>query len=330
MIARLSICLLLAVSGLAQSAPTAKETTAGSPVATDHQPAVVDPMDAAHELLKARKYTDAAAAYHDIVLRDPSAMRAHLGLMQSLLHSAKIEEAEEAAKSALAALPNSPPVHAAYGDVEFRAGKFAEAEAQYRAALKLDDTSSRGWFGLGRMYDMLSMHKHAQDAYSRAHSYDPDDQEIFRYWANSLPYAERLAAYKKRAGDHPQGREGDYIKLLSAAVQKKPWVLASEIKPTEIKMLPYGRELTGVYDINRDGPMTISKGYGLQVKFNDRASAVLLLDTGAGGITIGRKLAEKAGAVKIADTFMFGIGDQGAVGSAAQLAGLHRQLERLP
>lgn len=314
MIARLFVCILLAGSGLAQSAPAAKETTAASPAVTDHQPAVVDPMEAAQGLLKARKYTDAATAYREIVLKDPSAMRAHLGLMESLLRSAKIEDAEEAAKSALAALPNSPPVHAACGDVEFRAGKFAEAEAQYRAALKLDDTSSRGWFGLGRMYDMLSMHKHAQDAYSRAHSYDPGDREIFRYWAASLPYAERLAAYKKHSGDHPQGREADYIKMLEQVVNKKPWVLASEIKQTEIKMLPHGRKMAAVNDIDSD-PRHIFKGYGVEVKFNDRGSAVLLVDTGAGGITIGRKLAEKIGAVRIADTYIFGIGDQGGIDS---------------
>jgi predicted aspartyl protease len=53
----------------------------------------------------------------------------------------------------------------------------------------------------------------------------------------------------------------------------------------------------------------------VQVKFNDRASATLLVDTGAGGITIGRKLAEKAGAIKIANAKIGGIGDQGAVDS---------------
>jgi predicted aspartyl protease len=40
-----------------------------------------------------------------------------------------------------------------------------------------------------------------------------------------------------------------------------------------------------------------------------------LLDTGASGITIGRKLAEKAGAVKIAQSWIDGIGDQGPVPS---------------
>jgi len=91
-------------------------------------------------------------------------------------------------------------------------------------------------------------------------------------------------------------------------------VLVNEIKPMEIKMPQFGRKVEYVYDVDRS-PKTISKGYGLQVKFNDRASADLLLDTGAGGITIGRKLAERAGAIKIADTWIGGIGDKGNVES---------------
>jgi predicted aspartyl protease len=120
---------------------------------------------------------------------------------------------------------------------------------------------------------------------------------------------------KKIAGAHPTEAEANRIAYLTAVSQKKPWALASELKPSEIKIQPYGRQDAYVNDVNRDGPAKISKGYGLQVKFNDRASAVLLLDTGADGITIGRKLAEKAGAVRIADTRIFGIGDKGPVES---------------
>ncbi|HST78243.1 MAG TPA: tetratricopeptide repeat protein, partial [Verrucomicrobiae bacterium] len=126
-------------------------------------------MDAARSMLKARKYADATAAFRSIVDKDPAAMHAEIGLMQSLVRSGKIEDAEGAGKRALAVLPNSPPIHAEVGDVEFRAGKFAEAEAEYRACLKLDDTSARGWFGMGRIYEMLSMRKHAKDAYANAH-----------------------------------------------------------------------------------------------------------------------------------------------------------------
>jgi predicted aspartyl protease len=129
---------------------------------------------------------------------------------------------------------------------------------------------------------------------------------------NTLPYAEQLEQFKKM--DFDADEKSNRQRLLTALAAKKPWVLASEIKPMEIKMPHYGRKVEYSYDIDRS-PTTISTGYGLQVKFNDRASADLLLDTGAGGITIGRKLAERAGAVKIADTWIGGVGDKGGVES---------------
>src|SRR6185437_13497198 len=314
MISRCFLFVALAGVCLAQTQPTTTETSSKNTTAAEHQPAAADPVDVAQAMMHDGKYVEAAAAFRGILDKDPSLMRAHVGLMRSLLRTGKIEDAEEAARKAVAVLPNSPPVHAMFGDVEFRAGKFAEAEAEYRACLKLDETSARGWFGLGRMYEMLSMRKHAKDAYANAHDFDPKDEEIFEHWLRFLSPAQSLEAMKKWSGDHSD-RESDYLKFLNAEVEKKPWVLVGEPKAQDIKMLPYGRHLAGVYDINRDGPMNISKGYGLEVKFNDRASAVLLADTGAGGITIGRKLAEKAGAVKIANTFIFGIGDQGGVES---------------
>jgi len=114
--------------------------------------------------------------------------------------------------------------------------------------------------------------------------------------------------------DFDAGEKANRQRLLTALAEKKPWVLASEIKPMEIKMPHYGRKVEYTNDVDRS-TATISKGFGLQVKFNDRVSAELLLDTGAGGITIGRKLAERAGAVKIADTWIGGIGDKGGIES---------------
>ena len=120
-----------------------------------------------------------------------------------------------------------------------------------------------------------------------------------------------------RSGEYPTEGQTNRLKFASAIAEKKPWVLSGAVRPTEIKMPPIGKELMGVYDISRSAPMNVSTGFGLQVKFNDRASADLLLDTGASGIAIGTKLAEKAGAVKIADTKIYGLGDQGAVASYA-------------
>jgi predicted aspartyl protease len=201
------------------------------------------------------------------------------------------------------------------GDIHFRSGNFAESEKEYRAALKLDGKSSQATLGMARMMEMVSMNKRASAMYGKAHDLDPDDSHIFHAWLATLPLGEQLEPLKKYAGDHPGERDANHLKFLESYGKKKLWSLDGEIKPTEIKMLPFGRELSYVEDIRRNGPMTISKGYGLSVKFNDKASSVLLLDTGAGGITIGRRLAEKIGAVKIVDTFIGGIGDDGPIPS---------------
>src|SRR5258708_24391889 len=93
---------------------------------------------------------------------------------------------------------------------------------------------------------------------------------------------------------------------LEAVAQKKPWRLLSEIKPTAIDIMLYGRNMVDAGW--GTGAKPIGRGFALSVKFNDRASASLLLDTGASGIVIGRKLAEGAGVVKIGDTYLGGIG----------------------
>src|SRR6185437_6851427 len=311
MIGRFFVFLLVAAACAAQT--TTQPTGVSAKVPEKSQPAALDPLDAARSMMKEGKYLEAAGAFRVILDKDPAAMHAHVGLMRSLVRMGKIADAEEAGKKALAALPNSPVIHAAFGDVEFRAGKFSQAESEYRACLKVDETSSRGWFGMARLYEMLSMRQHAKQAYAQAYSFDPNDEQIFEHWLDSLPYAEQLQELKKHAGEHPTDREQAEIKLLTAVSQKKPWVLAGNVEKAELKMLPYGRELAAIDTPNRIGAQQVSKGYGLQLKFNDRAGATLLLDTGADGVTIGRKLAEKAGVVKIADTYFGGLGDSGPV-----------------
>jgi Tfp pilus assembly protein PilF/predicted aspartyl protease len=307
----LVLCFLASAAAqtVADNVKPATPAPASSTAAT-----AADPLHDAQALMNKRQFIEAAAAFQAVLEKNPASPEAHAGLVHSLLRGRKIDEAGEAARKALAAAPSSAIVHAAAGDVAFRVGKFAETEAEYRAALKLDPNSARAQFGMGRMLRMVSMNKRAKDAFAKAHQLDPGDEQITEEWMETLSYAEQLEAVKKSAVDHGANEEANRIGYLSAIAQKKPWVLASEFKAAEIKMLPYGRELADVYDVAR-GPKTIGKGFGLQLKFNDRASATLLLDTGAGGITIGRKLAEKAGAVRIAETRIGGIGDQGPVPS---------------
>ncbi len=253
---------------------------------------------------------EAAAAFKAIIAKDPTSAEAQAGLTRSLLRARKIDEAEVAAKNAVVAVPKSAAVQAAFGDVGFRTGHFLDAESGYRTALQLDPNSARGWFGMGRMYDMVSMHLQAKGAFARAHQLDPDDSQIQESWMESLPYAEQLEVLKKSSSE--SGRRKGRIAFLEAAVTKKPWELVGEIRRAEIGMSRYGRSEASA---GQTGSAPIAVGFGLDVKFNNRASAVLLLDTGASGITIGNKLAEKAGVVKFADSFFGGIGDKGPVQS---------------
>lgn len=318
---RVFLLLFLAAGAAGQTStespkPSVTEVANVAPAAAAKPEATAaDPVAAGLALITAGKYADAAKAFQALVEKDATLAEAQSGLMESLLRSRQIEDAQAAMTKALAAVPQSALVHATAGDIQFRSGDFGQAEAEYRAALKLDAKSPKGTFGMAKMMEMVSLNKRASAMYAKAHELDPENSHMFHAWLDTLPRREQLEALKKFAADHPSERDANHLKFLQTSGDKKLWSLDGEIKPTEIKMLPYGRELSYVEDIRRDAPRAISKGYGLSVKFNDKASATLLLDTGAGGITIGRKLAEKAGAVKIADTFIGGIGDEGSVQS---------------
>jgi tetratricopeptide (TPR) repeat protein/predicted aspartyl protease len=314
---RFLLAIALSTSVWSQNTVTADNTkapAASGPASTVS--ATADPLAAAKDLLKERKFEEAATAFRTIVANTPDMAEAHAGLLKSLVRAGKLEEAQDAAKQATAALPQSALIQAAAGDVAFRAAHFSDAEKNYRTAVKLDPGSARGWFGIARISKMVSMRRQAQSIFAKAHELDPRDEQIYDAWVNSLPRSQELDAWKKHAGDHPGYREDNIIKVLTETAQKEPWVLASGIKPSEIKMALVGRKLDATNDvggITSNGPIHVANGFGLQVKFNDRASATLLLDSGADGITIGNKLAEKVGVKKIADSAFGGIGDKGPV-----------------
>ena len=307
----------------AQTTVTADNSKSTPPAEPAAKSAAADPLISANALLKSRKFTDAAAAFKAIIEKDPASASAHAGLMRSFLRSRQFHEAQEAGKKAIQAVPSSALVHATFGDVSFRIGEMSDAENEYKAALKLDSNSVRGLYGMAKLYHMLSMYKHAKDAVTKAHELDPSDREITQAWLETLPRVERYEVYETTLGKQDAGETAaampeddedelpEAAKILKAMSEKKPWVVVGGVRPVQLKMDPYGRELAAV-DIskaNQGGAMARAKGFSLQARFNDRVGATLLLDTGASGILIGSKLAEKAGAVKIADTAFRGVGE---------------------
>lgn len=274
-------------------------------------PATESPLSEARQLFRHAGFRGAAAAFRKVIEAQPSA-EAYSGLVRSLLKADDVKAAEESSQSALAALPGSALVHAARGDVYFRRGLIPQAEEEYRAALKLDDQSSRAWLGQGKVDAVYTRHTRAKAAIAKAHELDPDDGDAFYEWAIRLPYPDNVAGLERHLAEfhnepEEERREREYTEFVKAIAGRKVWVPVREVARTEIKM-----------DLLTIGSSLAHRGYGLRVRLNDRATVTLLLDTGSSGVTITRKLAEKIGASKLSEQALEGVGKSGpAVGYKA-------------
>ena len=224
-----------------------------------------------------------------------------------MLRQQKLDEAMDAVNAALAPPANAAALLAAKGDVQFRRGEMSDAEVSYLTAKKLDPKEVHAYLGLARLYGSYSLYRRAYDQLQSAHEIAPDDIEVQRAWLRMLPRKERLAAMEAYlGGPHPDDEEEtkwmtEYLGFLKATVDKPVHAcrLISKVEQTETKLeTMYGQDIHRV------------RGIGLSVRLNDR-NAHLLLDTGAGGIMVNRKLAEKAGLTPISAVHYGGVGDKG-------------------
>jgi predicted aspartyl protease len=168
------------------------------------------------------------------------------------------------------------------------------------------DVDAREYLGLAQIYYATSNNKRASDALKQAYKLDPDDPDIERDYMDTLTRSERLKFLKdylsRQTNDDAEEHTG---------LQHELSILEDEIA----KAGPHCRLTTKLtqtetpLEILREDPVHI-RGYGLRVKFNG-ASAKLMLDTGAGGILIDKKIAEKAGIKKVLEIETKGIGDKG-------------------
>ena len=266
-----------------------------------------DELSAADTLFKQGKFQESATAYSEILKKNGSSSQAFAGAVKSYLKADDVKAADENSRQALAALPQSALAHAMRGDVYFRQAVLPESEREYRAALILDDKCARAWLGIGRIDSVTSYHHTARQAFTMAHDLEPQDGDILYYWAQHLPYPQDVAELERhmaeyRSDPEKERAERDYIGFIRKLAGRKIWVLARPLAQAEIKMEPLLPQ-----------PRAPLRGFALRVRFNDQTSSSLLLDTGASGITIKRKLAEKIGATHFSDLTMKGVGDSGPV-----------------
>jgi len=261
------------------------------------------------QLFRAREFNAAAAklteATGSTAIVSP---KAYAWLARTDLHLHKVEDAETAARKAIELDPNLPIAQSALAEVYFRQAKFVEAEGILRKLAAANQADGRACLFLARLYWATANNKGAKVYIDLAHKIDPEDPDIYRDWVGTLPWKERLEEWKRRLAlgkfdpdEHEREGLTAAISVLEDEEKQSQHAcrLASKTLPTETSLVPL------LIDAKR------LRGYGLTVKVNDTSSK-LLVDTGASGILINSKIAEKAGVTKIADRHIGGIGDRGA------------------
>lgn len=293
------ILVLLAVVAPAQDQPAASTSNS-----------IASTLQDALGSYRKGSFEQAIAKYNEALKADPQSGEAWAGLVRSYLKQDKIPDAADTLQKALSAKPSDPQIRVAQGELLFRQGKIVESEKAFVEAANSGQKLARAYLGIARVAEAISMHAREHAFLVRAHEADPSDPEIQKEWMYTLSRAERIAFLESYLG-HPNSDDGrtnrslrEYLEFMKAA-QAKPHAscrLASKVAATETELLPL---LADAYHL---------RGLGLPVTIDGRKSK-LMLDTGAGGIAINRKLAEKAGLQRFSDTHVGGIGDKGDVGA---------------
>jgi predicted aspartyl protease len=220
------------------------------------------------------------------------------------------------AQEALKDHPDSAASHEFAGEVLFRRGEFDLARAEFESATKLDLRFAPAWWGLARVAECESQHKTAREYFQRAFELDPNDPRIVRDWLARLSGTNLLSALEKyslQAQISPGEREDfeQSVQLAKAIQGRALTTLASAYTSTEIQIATFVNEKTRM------------RSYGLDASVNGTILH-LLLDTGASGIVIPRKTAERAGVTRLAQATLRGFGD-----SSRPSAGYRGVAERL-
>jgi tetratricopeptide (TPR) repeat protein len=285
-------------------------------LANDPVPAVNPAVTAAERLLRSGQFPEAEAAFREILKTTPELMRAQVGLVRAMLREQKIDDAFVTVNASLAAQPGSAALLAEKGEIEFRRAEMEEAERDFLGALKADPKEVHAYLGLANLYRSYSLYRRAYDLLETAHRLAPENFDVQRVWMGMLPRKQRVAALEAYLnGPHPEDADQtrylqDMLAFLKATAEGPVHAcrLVSKVERTTTKL-----EVMYASDGRHMG------GIGLAVNLNNRKTR-MLLDTGAGGIVVGSKIAQKAGLTRIVTQHFGGVGDKGMQSGYAAVA----------
>jgi len=266
--------------------------------------AIPAPIVEAQKLLRSGKVTESEAAYNAILKEDPKSAFAYVGLTRVYLQERRVTDADAAAAKASELAPQLDAAKVALAEVRFREGRIPEAQDLVTPLVKANTAEARAYFCLGKIYWASSYYQHGKLLLDLAHQKDADDPEILVRWLTTLPAKEKVVVLKGNSEaegkNHSEEGEGQDTNAEPEGGNRKGCRLVSTATEShqEMERLLYGAQRI--------------RGYGLNVDINGTKGR-LLLDSGASGILINRKMAQKAGVETMVKTDIHGIGDKGPV-----------------
>ena len=280
-------------------------------LAQDAKPNVTIPPDPAGLLVEARSlyrkgsFDLAVAKFNEVLKADPGSGESYAGIIRCYLKQDRVRDADDALHKGLQATPGNPDFKVAQGELLFREGEIPEAGVLFSEVMTLVPPNARAYLGAARVAGASAMYAREHILIKRAHEIDPADPDIKKKWMQTESVPDRIKSLEdylaQPSNDDPDTRRtlSESLELLRASL---PAPLggcrqASDVTSTETNLIQVqtgGRGLEGI---------------GLEVMINGESSK-LLLDTGASGILVSRKLASRAGLKPVSDVRVMGIGDK--------------------
>jgi predicted aspartyl protease len=303
-------CLFLTSSAQAQSGQRAGSisTTSGTANSTSivSSPTV---LTNALELYRSGKFDEAIAQYRSVLEQNPKSADAYAGISLCLLKEEKISDALDAANKAVSQNADSAAAHSALADALFRQGYLQQADVEWVKAANSSGSYGRAYLGISTLQSSMSLYAKAKKSIERAHQLDPADPDIQRRWLGTLRRSDQI-------------RELDqYLSHVSNDDQKTHFALERRLELLRARQAQPGHTCKLVGNVQHTEAVlerllsdpTHLHGYGLRVGVNGQKMR-LLLDTGASGLLINKRLAQKAGVKPLVQTQVSGIGDHGPMG----------------
>jgi tetratricopeptide (TPR) repeat protein len=250
--------------------------------------AATERLAEAQKELFADRFENASSLYSKLTEEQPELSDAWYGLVRAEIAAHHSGKAYAAAEQALAKAPQTAGAETAAGLAMFRSGNLSKAELHFRAALAINPEYPGALRGIAAIYSAVSKPKTARDFLLRAYRQSPDDPGLMVVYANTLKGAEHIAALEAAlAKIDPATEQARNLRVHiandKAIGDRKLSRLVSPYESSRIKL-----------SLILNGPNR-PRGWALKLMLNQKETVKLILDTGASGISVSPRLAEKAG-----------------------------------